>query len=154
MARLTCDADALMQADADKAFRLDGWIDTAPFEDLVGITIESASEGRAVLTLPFKVKLAQGLGVLHGGAMTTLADTAVAMAIKSLLPEGTVFATTELAMKFQGPVRQGMVRAVAEVEGPIGRTFKGLAELFDEDGCRVARFSSTFRVARDQGFAD
>jgi len=154
MARLTCDADALMQANADKVFGLDGWIDTAPFEDLVGITIESASEGRAVLTFPFKVKLAQGLGVLHGGAMTTLADTAVAMAIKSLLPEGTIFATTDLAMEFLTPVRQGLVRAVAEVEGPFGRTFKGQAELFDDEDCLVARFTSTFRVARDQGFTD
>jgi uncharacterized protein (TIGR00369 family) len=154
MAQLTCDAEALMKADSENAFRLEGWIDTAPFEDLVGITIESASKGRAVLTFPFKVKLAQGLGLLHGGAMTTLADTAVAMAIKSLLPEGTVFATTDLAMKFLAPVRQGIVRAVAEVEGPNGRTFSGQAELFDENDCRVARFTSTFRVARDQGFAD
>lgn len=154
MARLLNDADALMPVDAEKAFELDGWIGTAPFEDLVGITIESASEGRAVLNFPFKVKLAQGGGVLHGGAMTTLADTAVAMAIKSLLPAGTVFATTDLAMQFLAPVRQGTVRAIAEVEGPFGRTYKGVAELFDAADCCVARFTSTFRVARDQGFTD
>ena len=154
MARLKRDAETLVAKDAGSMFELDGWIATAPFEDLVGISIESATAGRAVLTFPFTLKLAQGGGVLHGGALTTLADTAVAMAIKSLLPEGTVFATTELGMQFLAPVRQGTVRAEAEVNGPFGRTFTGRADLFDDGGTLVGRFTSTFRVARGQGFDD
>lgn len=154
MARLKRDAETPVDGDAVAMFDLDGWIDTAPFEDLVGISIESANAGRAVLTFPFTLKLAQGGGVLHGGALTTLADTAVAMAIKSRLPEGTVFATTELNMQFLAPIRQGIVRAVAEVDGPVGRTFTGRAELFDAGKALVARFTSTFRVARGQGFTD
>jgi len=154
MARLKREEETLVAGDASRLFELDGWIATAPFEDLVGISIESAAAGRAVLTFPFTLKLAQGGGVLHGGALTTLADTAVAMAIKSLLPEGTVFATTELGMQFLAPVRQGVVKAIAEVGAPAGRTFLGRAELFDSNEVLVARFSSTFRVARGQGFAD
>jgi len=154
MAQLKSDAEAMMTVDGAKPFELDAWIDTAPFEDLLGISIESATAGRAVLNLPFRVKLSQGGGMLHGGALTTLADTAVAMAIKSLLPEGTVFATTELSVQFVAPVQQGLVRAVAEVTGPVGRSFTGSAELFDLNGKTVGHFSSTFRVARGQGFAD
>jgi len=86
--------------------------------------------------------------------LTTLADTAVAMAIKTVLPAGTVFATIDLSMQFLAPVRQGMVRAVAEVSGPMVRTFKGQADLFDENKTRVATFTSTFRVARGQGFEE
>ncbi|PLY03631.1 MAG: PaaI family thioesterase [Desulfuromonas sp.] len=154
MAELKKNGDTLVVAEGETGFELNGWIDTAPFEDLVGITIESAGSGRAVLSLPFRLKLAQGGGLLHGGVLTTLADTAVAMAIKSLLPEGTIFATTDLQMTFLAPVRQGMVRAQAMVSGPEGRTFHGIADLFDDAENMVARFSSTFRVARDQGFAD
>jgi len=154
MAQLKINGDSLVRAGEKKGFELDGWIDTAPFEDLLGLTIESADSGRAVLSVPFRLKLAQGGGLLHGGALTTLADTAVAMAIKSLLPEGTVFATTELQMQFLKPVQQGTVQAVAQVTGPQGRTFTGEAELFDQEGNLIARFSSTFRVARDQGFPD
>ena len=148
MARLKADPETLVRKDEEKQFELAAWIDTAPFEDLVGITIESAAAGKAVLTFPYTLKLSQGGGVLHGGALTTLADTAVAMAIKSLLPAGTVFATTDLAMRFLAPVEQGLVRAEAEVSGPEGRTFTGQAELYDESGERVAVFTSTFRVAR------
>ncbi|KIH75880.1 acyl-CoA thioesterase [Geoalkalibacter ferrihydriticus DSM 17813] len=135
-------------------FELDGWIDTAPFEDLVGLRIESASEGRALLSLVFRVKLSQGAGLMHGGALTTLADTAVAMAIKSLLPQGSQFATTELRMTFLAPVRSGLVRARAEVRGPEGRSFFGEAVLSDEQEREVARFHSVFRVARGQGFEE
>ncbi len=152
MAKLKAAAESPVRADEEKQFTLSGWIDTAPFEDLVGITIESSAAGEAVLSFPFTLKLAQGGGVLHGGALTTLADTAVAMAIKTLLPDGTIFATTDLAMQFLAPVRQGRVQAVARVSGPEGRTFRGQAELFGEAGELVARFSSTFRVARGQGF--
>jgi uncharacterized protein (TIGR00369 family) len=136
----------------EKQFELQGWVDTAPFEDLIGLTIESAGEGKALLTVPFRVKLANGGKVMHGGALTTLADTAVAMAIKSLLPAGTIFATTELNMQFLAPVKSGIVFAHAAVKGPEGRTFLGEANLVDESGQKIARFTSVFRVARGQDF--
>jgi uncharacterized protein (TIGR00369 family) len=129
-------------------FELEAWIDSAPFEKLLGLRIEQAGAGRALLSLPFTVKLANGGGVMHGGAMTALADTAVAMAIKSLLPEGTHFATTGLSMEFLAPVLAGQVTAHARVSGPEGRIFHGACELRGEDGELYARFTSIFKVAR------
>lgn len=152
MSRLLVDGDQPMRAEGERPFVMEGWIDTAPFEEFIGLRIAEARDGRALLTLPFTVKLAQGGGLMHGGALTSLADTAVAMAIKSLLPPGTQFATTELSMKFLAPVREGMVTARAEVQGPQGRTFFGEAVLTDDQGREVARFQSVFRVARGQGF--
>jgi acyl-CoA thioesterase len=139
---------------SEKQFELKGWIDTAPFEDLCGIVIEDAMEGRAVLSMPFVLKLAQGGGVAHGGALTTLADTAVAMAIKSFLPEGTIFATTELTTRFLAPVRQGLMRARASVSSPVGRTLHGEAIVTDEEGREVAAFTCVFRIARGQGYGE
>jgi len=139
---------------ASPGFTMSAWVELAPFEELLGLTIESAVVGEAILSMPFVVKLAQGGGVLHGGALTTLADTAVAMAIKSLLPPGTVFATTDLSTRFLAPVRSGRVTAKATVHGPQGRTFHGEATVTDADGREVARFTSTFRVARGQGFGE
>lgn len=135
-------------------FQLDGWVATAPFEDHVGLTIETAADGEARLSMPFRVCLANGGGVMHGGALVTLADTAVAMAIKSVLPPGTFFATTELKTQFLAPLQSGTVVALARVRGPEGRTFHGEAELRDDTGTVVARFQSLFRVARGQGFED
>ncbi len=153
MAKLLVDENTQRKA-AETQFEMESWIDGAPFEDLLGMTIEQAAEGRAVLSLPFTVKLAQGGGLMHGGALTSLADTAVAMAIKTLLSEGARFATTELSMRFLSPVKGGRVTAEARVRGPEGRSFYGEAVLTDDKGVEVARFCSTFRVARGQGFED
>jgi len=85
---------------------------------------------------------------MHGGAVTALADTAVAMAIKSLLPVDTHFATVALELKFHAPVRGGTVRAEARVTERDERNVKGEAEVFDENGVKVATFTSHFKVKK------
>jgi len=135
-----------MPAGGEPPFELPGWIACAPFEEYLGMVIEEAKEGRAVLSMPFLVRLAQGKGFLHGGAVTALADTAVAMAIKSILPEGSHFLTMELSLKFHAPVRSGTVRAVATVTEQDERNIKGVAEVFDENGSKTATFTSHFRI--------
>lgn len=129
-------------------FTLPQWIACAPFEEYLEMSIEEAREGRAVLTMPFKVKHAQGKGLMHGGAVTSLADTAVAMAIKSLLSEDTHFVTIELGLKFHAPIRGGLVKAVATTEMVDERTIRGTAEVFDEHQVKTATFTSVFRVKR------
>ncbi len=140
--------EELMTEGAPLPFDLPQWIACAPFEEYLGMRIEEAKDGRALLTMPFKVKLAQGKGLMHGGAVTALADTAVAMAIKSILPEDTHFATVALDLKFHAPVRGGTVRAEARVMERDERNIKGEAEVFDEKGVKVATFTSHFKVKR------
>jgi uncharacterized protein (TIGR00369 family) len=98
--------------------------------------------------MPFRVKHAQGKGLMHGGAVTSIADTAVAMAIKSLLPEGTNFVTTELSLKFHAAVHCGGVKAIAKAEQVDEKSFSGVAEVFDLQGVKVATFNSLFRIPR------
>jgi uncharacterized protein (TIGR00369 family) len=153
MALLLVDGNEPRRPDIPQ-FQLEEWIATAPFEDYVGLILEAAANGEARLSMPFRLCLANGGGVMHGGALVTLADTAVAMAIKSILPPGTIFATTELETRFLAPVLEGTVTALARVRGPQGRIFHGEAEVRDAADTVVARFHSVFRIARGQGFDD
>ena len=77
-------------------FEMESWISCAPFERLLNMKIVEASAGRATLTMPFFVDFAQGGGLMHGGALVSLADTAVVMAIKSIIDPQTHFATVSL----------------------------------------------------------
>jgi uncharacterized protein (TIGR00369 family) len=140
--------DTPMPGGGEIPFELPRWIACAPFEEYLGMRIEEAADGRAVLTMPFNVKLSQGVGFMHGGAITALADTAVAMAIKSVLPEGSNFVTMDLGLKFHAPVRRGVVRARARIIERDERNIRGEAEIFDEEGIKVATFNSVFRVRR------
>lgn len=128
---------------------LEKWISCAPFEKLLGIDIVEADHGRSCLTMPFVYQLAQGQGMAHGGAIVTLADTAVAMAIKSLLPPGSRFGTISLNAEFLGPVTQGVLTARAEVTPIENRQVKGYAEVSDENGRPVMRFSAVFKLGRE-----
>jgi uncharacterized protein (TIGR00369 family) len=147
MMKLFDNPDALRRPDVVQ-FELEEWIDSSPFESLLGLQIVMAENGLAHLALPFTLKLCNGGGVMHGGAMTALADTAVAMAIKSLLPPGTVFATTDLSMEFIAPVLDGKVHAHAVVRATEKRTFCGECDLLGENDESYARLSAVFKVAR------
>jgi len=71
------------------------------------------------------------------------------MAIKSLLPPQTHFATIAMETKFLYPVKKGRVTAKAEVSKQEGRNLRGKATLYDDEGRAVLEFSSAFKVARD-----
>jgi acyl-CoA thioesterase len=130
-------------------FSMEGWISPAPFERLLNITIVEASEGRATLTLPFLIDYAQGAGLMHGGALVSLADSSVVMAIKSLLPAGSHFATIRLETKFLLPVKKGIVTARARVVSRADRILEGEATIYDDQDRAVLEFTSTFKIARD-----
>jgi len=130
-------------------FQMEKWIGCAPFERLLHIEILEALDGRAVLTMPFLSDFSQGGGLMHGGALVSLADTAVVMAIKSVLPPMTHFGTISMESKFLYPVRKGIITARARVVEQHGRTFRGEATVTGEDGKAVLEFASVFKVARD-----
>jgi uncharacterized protein (TIGR00369 family) len=124
------------------------WIDPANFGRLLHIKIVASHDGTAVLTMPFLIDFAQGSGLMHGGALVSLADTAVVMAIKSLVPPGTRFATTSIETKFLFPVKSGVVTASARVTAKRQHRFYGRATLFNQDKRPIMTFRATFRMAK------
>jgi acyl-CoA thioesterase len=130
-------------------FHMKSWMSCAPFERLLNITIIEASEGQATLTMPFLIDYAQGGGLMHGGALVSLADTSVVMAIKTLIPPYSHFGTTDVQVKYLLPVKKGVVTAKARVTERNGRILKGRATVYDDEGRAVMEFISTFKIARD-----
>ena len=130
-------------------FKMEKWISCAPFERLLKLKIVEADNGRAVLTMPFTKDMAQGAGLMHGGALVSLADTAVVMAIKSMIPPQTHFATITLESRFLHPVKKGMVTAKAHVGERDGRLFNGHASVYDDEDREVMQFTSVFKIAKD-----
>ena len=130
-------------------FSMPAWIACAPFERLLGMHIVTAEAGQATLTMPFLESLAQGAGLMHGGAIVSLADTAVVMAIKSVVAPGTHFATIEMQSRFLHPVKKGVLEARARVVERQGARLKGACEVRDETGRTVMTFESVFQIAKD-----
>ena len=131
---------------------LDEWISCAPFEKALGIEILSAGDGCAELSMPFAYTFANGAAMLHGGAMTALADTAAVFAMKSMLPQGSHFATIHMEVDFLYPVMQGMIRARATVaqDKSQERVWNAEVRLYDDNNKNVMSMNALFKLARKQ----
>jgi len=140
----------LMRKEAPLPFALPEWIALAPFEEFLGMHIDEAADGRATLSMPFHAVHCQGAGLMHGGAVVSLADTALAIAIKTLLPEGTHFATIDMSLKFHAPVRWGTVRADAVVTEKTEMDVRGKVDILTEEGIRAATFQAVFRIKKER----
>jgi uncharacterized protein (TIGR00369 family) len=69
---------------------------------------------------------------MHGGALMSLADTALMMAIKSIRPPCSHCVTVHAAVEYFRPVTQGVVTAWARVTYRDGRKISGVSSVFDE----------------------
>ncbi len=97
--------------------------------------------------MPFYYDYAQGAGLMHGGAIVSLADTAVVMAIKSILPAQTHFATISLNSKFLYPVKKGIITARAEAIIEDDRNIRGTAIVYNDEDRPLLEFHSLFKIA-------
>ena len=131
-------------------FNMPAWISCAPFEQLLSMEIIYAENGEAVLQMPFLKSFAQGAGLMHGGAIVSLADTAVVMAIKSVLKPGTKFATISFESRFLHPVKKGIIEAKAKIVEHQGTRIKGSCDIYDEAKRKVMTFNSVFKIAKDE----
>jgi len=99
--------------DKEKEFQLP--FPPPPFWELLGIRVVEVGEGYAKLEMPFSEKLTQPYGIVHGGAIFSLADSAIAVAIVSCVEPGKIFVTIEMKINFLAPVKEGMMEAEARL---------------------------------------
>ena len=89
--------------------------ETNHFPRSLGIEIDSIEPGRARLSVEVTERLLQLAGIMHGGAIATLIDTAVAFAIVGASEPGDRFTTVELKINYLSPIRDGRVVADARL---------------------------------------
>jgi len=90
----------------------------SPFNRLLGIQVESAGDGRAVLGLPVRDEFVGDprRPSLHGGVISSLIDTAGGAAAWSALAAGESVSTVDLMVDYLEPGRlAGPLRAEAEL---------------------------------------
>ncbi len=85
-----------------------------PLAETLGMSAHRADAEQVVLEMDWSPRLCTSGGVLHGGALMALADTAGAMAAFLNLPKGsTGTATIESKTNFLGAVTEGTVVATS-----------------------------------------
>ncbi len=115
-----------------------------PYARLLGIKLEQIESGSATLQMRVRKQLTQNHGVVHGGAMASLIDSATAFAIISLLAPEEGVTTVDLTISYVRPVTNGTLRCTAKVLRAGRRLFVVSAEVFDSGQKLVATALSTY----------
>jgi acyl-CoA thioesterase len=119
-------------------------LNEVPYARLLGIKLEQIESGRATLQMRVRKQLTQNHGVVHGGAMASLIDSATAFAIITLLTPEEKVTTVDLTISYMRPVTKGQVNCTAKVVRAGRRLFVVSAEVFDYRQKLVATALSTY----------
>ena len=115
-----------------------------------GVEVTDASPGVVEIAFEAGSQHLNLQGLVHGGILATLADTAMGLAVRTALEPGRRHVTVQLGIEFLSPGRTGTITA-------RGRTVKigtqlGFAEadVISADGRLLARAHSTLSVTTEK----
>lgn len=124
--------------------RLRESIARVPYAQLLGINFEDATRGSATLSMRARPELERFGGIMHGGALASLADTASAFAILSTLDDGEQTVTVDLTLHYLRPATGGKLTAHARVLRAGRRLATVSVEIIDESGALVVTALTTY----------
>jgi len=118
-----------------------------PLAGTLGLEVVTASPDEVHMRLEHQDRLCTAGGILHGGALMALADSAGGLCAFLNLPEGaTGTATIESKTNFFRAVREGHVDATSRVLHSGRTTIVVETDLRDAAGKHVARVTQTQAV--------
>ncbi|SIT52007.1 hypothetical protein BN2476_1640007 [Paraburkholderia piptadeniae] len=123
-----------------------GWV--SPIYETLKISVVQARSGSVLLSMPASSVAGNPTGKLHGGALATILDCAMALAVDSALGATQVSATAEMSVRFLGAqeANGSTVLASGSVTQLRRRLAFAAAEVVDESGRLLASAAGTFVV--------
>jgi 1,4-dihydroxy-2-naphthoyl-CoA hydrolase len=120
-----------------------------PFAEALGITLDAAGPDEVRGRLAWAPERCTAAGLMHGGALMSLADTLGGVCAFLNLPEGAQTSTISSSTSFMRAVREGQVHGITR---PLhtGRTVVVVqTELRDDEGRLVAQVTQSQAVLQD-----
>jgi acyl-CoA thioesterase len=118
----------------------------SPYYRLLKMEILEIRKGKSVIQMPFRKNLTHPYGIVHGGAIASLADSAVAMALIGLVKPSDRITTIEFKINFFTSISQGKLTAQAKIIYKGSKTAVGEAEVSNEAGKLVAKVIATYMI--------
>jgi 1,4-dihydroxy-2-naphthoyl-CoA hydrolase len=120
--------------------------DLIPFAHTLGVVLDSADPSEVRARMPWAPERCTGGGVMHGGALMGLADTAGAICAFLNLPPDSLTTTITSTTTFTRAVRDGEVTAVARPLHTGRKVIVVQTDLRDDAGKLVAQVTQTQAV--------
>ena len=135
-----------MSATRETPAELQTRVNASPFYRLLGFEVVEVGEGMARIRMPFQEDLLQFQGAVHGGAIFSIADAAVAVALLTLAEPGEEAVTIEGKLNSLAKVTEGELVAVGRVVHHGRSVALGDTEVFRSDGKLCAKGLMTYTL--------
>jgi uncharacterized protein (TIGR00369 family) len=143
---VSAEGAAAKELTPEELSRLDEAFARVPYARLLGLRFVSAERGEATFALEMREELTRMGGILHGGALVSLMDTAAAFAVHTLLEPGGRTVTVDLTVHFLRPASAGRVESRATVLRRGRRVLIVSVEATDAAGELIATSTMTYYV--------
>ena len=121
-----------------------------PFDSTLGVDILESKPRYAKLSLPFQKRLTNPYGSLHGGVVSTLVDSAMAVAVFSTYPDS-LFYTRRLNIKFISQAKDNTIFAEAHIVNQKKKFVFGKVLVKNANGQFIAEALTIFVLNNKQG---
>lgn len=117
---------------------------SVPYAKFLGLELGDVANGQVSVHLRVRDELLQNQGVVHGGAVASLIDTASAFAVLSQIDVKERVTTTDLTIHYLRPVTTGRMTATARIVRGGRRLFVLSVEVTNEADALLATAVTTY----------
>jgi uncharacterized protein (TIGR00369 family) len=121
-------------------------LDASAFHTWAGMEVVEAIPGEVTIAMLVEDRHVNLQGLVHGGMLAILADTACGLSIRSAMEPGRLHVTADLDIHFLAPAKPGRVYGRGKAV-KVGRSLAfAEASVEDEEGRLLAKAQSRFSV--------
>ncbi len=130
--------------------RLRDRLQGSEFYRWAGVELIDASPGRVEIAFEAGPQHLNLQGLVHGGIIATLADTAMGLAVRTVLQPGRRHVTVQLGVEFLSPGRSGRIVAHGRSVKVGSQLGFAEADVTDPNGRLLAKAHSTLSVTSEK----
>lgn len=116
------------------------------FHRWAGLELTRVESGEVEVTLQLQPHHLNLVGIVHGGIIAAVADTAAGLALRTVLQPDATHVTGQLNVQYLSPGTRGQLIARGRVVKAGRRVGFAEADVVDERGRLIARANATFIV--------
>lgn len=124
-------------------------VERSVFHRWAGMRLDRIAPGEVDVSLEVEPHHMNLVGIVHGGVIATLADTATGIAMKAALPRGLTHVTAQLNVNYLSPGRGGRLIGRGRVVRVGARVGYAEADILDWEDKLLARATATFTVMKE-----
>jgi uncharacterized protein (TIGR00369 family) len=132
------------QMDLQKLERARNAFAAVPYAKFLGLQLGTVLPGEVSIHLDIRDELRQNQGVVHGGAIASLIDTASAFAVLTQIDVEERVTTTDLTIHYLRPAITGRISATARIIRGGRRLFVLSVDVHDSADALVATAVTTY----------